>query len=334
MQNDINKFTSHRAQFSGQQQNGSMPKWKLCKTRFQNGSAAIWTCQTSQLPSLFLRFSNDFPSPARPQICIRILFRSSCLLVFPMHNLKHCLLFEAAFKDKFRWPTLRISDCGKAQLKPWQLLGRTYIYIIDSTNCRCNRCTSRVISNPGLIVAKGNCLYQCRHLMSLLVGANSKWVGANWVVLQPQRYSSSILHSWGTATPHQVCKKCFFAPPFCWCNLAQVPVPKRMTLSSVCHAYWKDQCAYTPVCRRQSSSSSYIHRISWLAIKRRLFNGNAFVLPNVKWPKREGARKLQSTKRVSQSETQYAMSACSICQNLMAHTDTHTHKHTQTHTKE
>lgn len=37
-----------------------------------------------------------------------------------------------------------------------------------------------------------------------------------------------------------------------------------------------------------------IQQISWLAIKRRLFNGNVFVLPNVKWPKSKKARKLQS----------------------------------------
>jgi len=53
------------------------------------------------------RFSNAFPPlplhplpPARQHIYIRILSWSLCSLAFPMHNLKRCLLFGAAFKGK------------------------------------------------------------------------------------------------------------------------------------------------------------------------------------------------------------------------------------------
>jgi len=66
-------------------------------------------CCDLNLPSVsaFPRFSNAFPPlppyplpPARQHICIRILSWSLCLLAFPMHNLKRCLLLGAAFKGK------------------------------------------------------------------------------------------------------------------------------------------------------------------------------------------------------------------------------------------
>jgi len=96
--------------------------FKLCSTKEPNfpasnkmGACQSESCAKRDSETDLLRFELaqrlSFPHrfsapalyplpPARQHICIRILSWSLCLLAFPMHNLKRCLLFGAAFKGK------------------------------------------------------------------------------------------------------------------------------------------------------------------------------------------------------------------------------------------